>query len=185
MDAEIAEELEKAYPDATEEVDVNVPEPVVEEMEISVFVDSDHAHDKITRRSMTGMIIFVGRTPILYSSKRQGAIETSTYGAEFCAMKQATEEAISVRYMLRCLGVHVTRATRIFGDNNGVIQNATLKDSLLKKKHTAINYHRVREATAARIVHPVWIRTDNNFADLMTKSLANKPFNILVGRMMS
>ena len=185
MNADVAEELEKAYPDAAEEVDVNVPKPMVDEMEISVFVDSDHAHDKVTRRSMTGMIIFVGRTPIFYSSKRQGAIETSTYSAEFCALKQATEEAISVRYMLRCLGVTVTRPTRIFGDNNGVIQNATLKDSLLKKKHTAINYHRVREATVARIVHPIWIRTDNNFADLMTKSLPNKEFNILVDRLLS
>ena len=185
MDEDLSEELQKAYPEASEEVDSNVPDPRVDEMKISVFVDSDHAHDKVTRRSMTGMIIFVGRTPVFYLSKRQGAIETSTYGAEFCAMKQATEEAISVRYMLRCLGVSVTTPTQVFGDNNGVVQNATLKDSLLKKKHTAINYHRVREATAAGIIQPVWIKSSDNFADLMTKSLPNKPFNILVGRSMS
>jgi hypothetical protein len=72
------EELCEAYPDAYEEVDANLPEPLLDELAITVFVDSDHAHDKVTRRSVTGMMIFVGRTPIFFSSKRQGAIETST-----------------------------------------------------------------------------------------------------------
>jgi hypothetical protein len=87
--------------------------------------------------------MFVGRTPVFYSSKRQGAVETSTYGAEFCAMRTATEETISLRYMLRCLGVKVTHATYVFGDNMGVLQNATIKESLLQKKHVAISYHKV------------------------------------------
>ena len=182
VDADPGAMLQSAYPEAREELDANLPTPVVDEMAISVFVDSDHAHDKLTRRSITGMMIFVGRTPVFYSSKRQGAIETSTYGAEFCAMRLATEEAISVRYMLRCLGVKVTKPTLMFGDNLGVIQNATLKESLLKKKHTAINYHKVREATAAGIVHPVKIHTTNNFADVLTKSLPRKAFANLTGR---
>jgi hypothetical protein len=108
-------------------------------MEITVFVDSDHAHDQATRKSITGIVIFVGLTPVFYFSKRQGAISTLTYGAEFCAMKTAVEELIAVRYMLRCLGVKVLHAiSLICGDNLGVIQNCTLKDSLLKKKHIAI-----------------------------------------------
>ena len=48
-------------------------------MKITVFVDSDHAHSKILRRSITGIVIFVGRTPVFYSRKRQGTIECSTY----------------------------------------------------------------------------------------------------------
>ena len=88
-------------------------------------------------------------------SKRQGAIETSTYGAEFCAMRTAVEEVQSVRYMLRCLGVKVDTASLICGDNKGVVQNCTISDSLLKKKHVAIAYHKTRESAAAGIVHPI------------------------------
>jgi hypothetical protein len=55
-------------------------------------------------------------------------------------MKTAVEELIAVRYMLRCLGVKVLHASLICGDNLGVIQNCTIKDSLLKKKHIAIAY---------------------------------------------
>ena len=96
--------LKDFYPGAAEEIDAKVPKPLVDELEITAFVDSDHAHDRVTHRSITGLLILVGRTPVFFMSKRQGAIETSTYGAEFCAMRTAVEEVQSVRYMLRCLG---------------------------------------------------------------------------------
>ena len=64
-------------------------------------------------------------------------METSTYGAEFCAMRIAVEETIAIRYMLRSMGVRVAHASYLFGDNLGVVQNVTIKDSLLKKKHVA------------------------------------------------
>jgi Reverse transcriptase (RNA-dependent DNA polymerase) len=176
--------LGEDYPEATEEVDQNLPTPLVDEMTISAFVDSDHAHDKVTRRSVTGLIIFVGRTPIFYMSKRQGAIETSTYGAEFCAMRVAVEELCAVRYMLRSMGVKVEHASYLFGDNLGVVQNATIKDSLLKKKHVAISYHKVREAAASGIVHPLKVDGRYNFADVLTKAQTNKVFAMLVGEVM-
>ena len=104
-------------------------------------------------------------------SKRQGSVETSTYGAEFNAMRTATEETMALRYMLRSLGVPVTQPTKMFGDNLGVIQNASMPDSMLKKKHTAIAYHRVREAVAASIIKPYHIDGEFNPSDVLTKSL--------------
>ena len=145
--------LQRQYPDAVEEIDCKVPKPLVEEMEITAFVDSDHDNDKVTRRSITGLLILVGPTPIYFLSKCQGAITTSTYGAEFCSMKTAVEHVQSVRYMLRCLG----HASLVCGDNRGVILNCTVPDSHLKKKHVAIAYQKAREAAAAGIIHPVKI----------------------------
>ncbi len=43
----------------------------------------------------------------------------------------------------------------VWGDNLGIIQNLTIKDSLLKKRHVTISYHKIREeATAAGSMHP-------------------------------
>ena len=64
--------------------------------------------------------------------RSKGALETSTYSAEFMAMRHAVEEVASLRYMLRSLGVKVDSASHVYGDNLWVIQNATIKDSLLK-----------------------------------------------------
>eukprot|EP00957_Ditylum_brightwellii_P147855 11259140-Ditylum_brightwellii.AAC.1 len=90
-------------------------------------------------------------------SKRQGAIETSTYSAEFCAMRTAVEEVQAIRYMLRCLGVKVKTSTLISGNNRSVILSSTVLGSLLRKKHVAIAYHKTRESVAAGITHPVKI----------------------------
>ena len=86
--------------------------------------------------------------------------------------------------MLRCLGVHVTRPTNVFGDNKSVIFNCERCDRLLKKKHTAIAYHKTREAAAAGIIsagiiQPIKIPSKYNYADILTKSLTRKAFSFL------
>ena len=94
------QELGALYPDAAEELDANLPTPLVEEISITVFVDSDHGHNKVTRISITGIIAFLGRMPAFYLSNSQGAIEMSTYGTELCAMNTGVEENILIGYMM-------------------------------------------------------------------------------------
>jgi hypothetical protein len=71
------------YPDATEDVGTDFPMAFGKELDTTVFFDADHAHDHATRRSISGLIVFVGSTPVIWISKRQGCIATSTYCAEF------------------------------------------------------------------------------------------------------
>ena len=63
------QELGALYPDAVKELDTNLPKPLVEEISITVFVNSDHGNDKVTRRSITGLISFLGWTPAFYLSE--------------------------------------------------------------------------------------------------------------------
>ena len=48
LNLDFAKMFEEFYPDAVEEIDVKVPEPKVDELEITAFVDLDHAHDCLT-----------------------------------------------------------------------------------------------------------------------------------------
>ena len=63
-----------------EELDPRFPKPLIQEMAISVFSDSNHGHDKKTGRSITGIFGLVGSTPIVWKSKRQPTVQTSTLG---------------------------------------------------------------------------------------------------------
>ncbi|KAI2510964.1 Reverse transcriptase (RNA-dependent DNA polymerase) [Fragilaria crotonensis] len=172
-------------PDASEDIDGAFPTAYGTELATSVVFDADHAHDHVTRRSISGITVFVGSTPVIWQSRRQGCIATSTYCAEFVSMRSAVEEAISIRYMLRCLGVPVIKPTDLYGDNFGVIQSAEIPDGELKTKHIAISYHYVREAIAARIVNAHWCRSYENFADLCTKALGTTIFTDLVNDVMA
>jgi hypothetical protein len=110
-------------------------------LETSVFFDADHAHDHQTWCSITGIIVIVGSTPVLWPSKHQGCIATSTFTAEFVMMLSAVEEASLIQYMLHCLGIPVSKPANLYGDNFGVIQSATIPEGKLKKKHVVISYH--------------------------------------------
>lgn len=89
------------YSYAKEEIDAHFPVPLGDEMKVNIYFDSDHANDKVSGRSISGVIVFIGGTPIIWRSKRQGSVQTSTYGAELNSMRLAVEEAITIRYMLR------------------------------------------------------------------------------------
>ena len=175
-ESELRPDFADQYSYASEEIDRMFPEPLGAELATTIFFDSDHAHDKITGRSISGVIVMVGRTPVIWKSKRQGAVATSTYGAEFSAMRLATEEAHTIRYMLRSLGIKVEKPTRIYGDNLGVIQNATMPEGTLKKKHVALSYHFVREAVAVNVISAFKVAGKDNFADVFTKPLERDGF---------
>ena len=170
----------KDYPDAKEEVDPGFPLVFGPVLQTTILVDSDHGHDQKTRRSLTGWIAFVGSTPVAWSSKRQGSVASSTYAAEFAAMRTATEEAMSLRYMLRCLGCNVPHdrscPTKVFNDNFSVVQNCQNPAADLSKKHVAISYHVVREAVAAGIIEPYWISGGYNMSDILTKQIPKPQF---------
>jgi hypothetical protein len=123
---------------------------------------------------------FVGSTPVVWYSRRQGSIASSTYAAEFSALRTATEEAQNLRYMLRCLGVPIPNdgscPTNIFNDNFAVVNQACDADAELHKKHVAISFHVVREAIASGATRPLWIKGSWNLADIFTKQIGSTEF---------
>ena len=136
---------------------------------ISAFVDADLAGDKLNRRSQTGILIFCNKAPIHWYSKRQPTVETSTFGAEFCAMKTVVELIEALRYKLRMFGVWLDDAAMIFCDNEAVYKNTVMPESVLRKKHHRIAHHRCREAVAAGTIKVAREGTEKNLADLFTK----------------
>lgn len=155
-------------------------DPRGEECKLTVFVDSDHARDAVTRRSVTGIIMLLNNTPLVWVSKRQRTVETSTYGSELVAAKMAVELIMAMRHKLRMLGVKVENKTVMVGDNMSVVLNTTIPSSSLKKKHLAVSYHRVREAIAGGFVDFGKIDSEDNLSDVNTKPLGSTAFHRLI-----
>ena len=164
------------YPEAEEDVPTDMPKAFGGPARITCYVDADYAHCKLTRRSVTGIVLFVNNTPIRWMSKRQKTVETSTYGSELVAARMAVDMIIEMRYILCMLGVNVKAQSLLLGDNMSVVLNTTLPSSQLKKKHNAVAYHRVREAIAAGIVKFAHVDSKENVSDIMTKSVDKATF---------
>jgi hypothetical protein len=164
------------YPDAHEELPPDMPIPKGKAARTICYVDADHAHDIVTRRSISGVLLFFNNMPVKWLSKQKKTVETSSYGSELVAARMAIELIIELRYKLRMLDVPVNKPTLMLGDNMSVILNTTVPSSQLKKKHNAIAYHCVREAIAGKLVTFVHIRSKYNVADILTKPLPYAQF---------
>ncbi len=168
------------YPDAQEELPPNILPPKGTCARITCFVDADHAHDQLTRQSVTGILLFINNTPIKWISKRQKTVETSTYRSELVASRMATDAIIAVRYNLCMLGVAIDGPALLLGDNRSVVLSATLPSSTLKQRHNSIAYHRVREAIACAILQFVHVDSTANLADVLTKPLPSLKFHACI-----
>jgi hypothetical protein len=140
----------------------NAPPPRGRSEMIQIYVDADHAGNTVTRRSRTGYVQFVNNAVVNWSSKKQGSIESSTFGSEFVALKTAMEAIRGLRYKLRMMGVPIAGSSYVFCDNRSMIENSSRPESLLKKKSNAIAYYAVREACGMNEKLICYVKTDDN-----------------------
>jgi hypothetical protein len=172
------------YGNVEEQKPDDAPFPLGLPVEISCFVDANHAGNLITRRSHTGIIIFVQNAPILWFSKKQNTVESSTFGSELVALRIARDMIASLRIKLQLFGVPLAGPASVLCDNQGVVKNTSIPESTLTKKHNAINYHIVREAAAMGMIRVGKEDTDTNLADLLTKVLSQPRREKLIMRIM-
>ena len=66
------------YRGAKEGLTNHFPKPRGRLVQVTTFVDAYHAADKKTGQSHTGYIIFVNRAPIIWYSRQQHTVESST-----------------------------------------------------------------------------------------------------------
>ena len=159
------------YPDAKEQKIPKMPEPLGKPVTMTCFFDAAFAGDLLNRRSRTGIIIYLNKAPMLWFSKSQNTVETSTFSSELVAMRQAVDMIEALRYKVRMFGIPLEESTVVFGDNEAVINNVVKPEGALKKKHVSICYHRCREAQAGGWIRTAWIPSEFNVADVLSKRM--------------
>jgi len=103
-----------------------------------VFVDADHASNKVARRSRTGITVFLMSDPVMWCSKQQSSIEASSFGSEFSALKASTEKK-GLWHKLRMMGVPTEGPAHVRADN--AAHNAAAPESTLKKNSNYVAHH--------------------------------------------
>ena len=162
---------EDFYRDSKEAIPDDMPKPRGKIMTTHCFVDANNAADKVTRRSQTGLLIFCNRTPILWFSKIQNSVESSNFGSDFTALKNAVELVTAIRYKLRMFGVPVDGPTDMFFNKKALYKNSSTPESVLRKKHHSVAYHKCCEAVTSGICRIAKEDTETNLADIFNKVL--------------
>ena len=86
------------YWNVKEAVIMKAPAQRWKEVDICIFVDSDHAVDKKLCRSRSDFLIYVNTDLVQWYLKKQSTVETSVFGAMFVAVKQGIYALSGLRY---------------------------------------------------------------------------------------
>ncbi len=157
------------YAGATEEWPHDAPEPLGKGVKTTSYVDANLYHDMISGKAVTGILHLFNKTPVNSFSKLQSTAETATFGSEYIATKTCTEQIIELRLALIYLGVPILGSSMMFGDNEKVVDTASIPYGKLHKRHVALSYHCTREAIAAGITEYHHIAGKSNPADILSK----------------
>ena len=63
-------ELRVIYPDTIDYIPDNMLEPLGKSVQINAFVEADSAGETTTRRSQTGILVYLNMAPVTWVSKR-------------------------------------------------------------------------------------------------------------------
>ncbi len=102
----------------------------------------------------------------------------STYEAEYVALAEVSKEIIHIIMILEFMGVQVKLPVLVRCDNEGTIF-LTKNNETKRTKHIDIKYHVIREYVENDVLKIVYVRSEENVADPMTKNTGEKSHILL------
>jgi hypothetical protein len=140
---------------------------------VQVYTDSDWANNKVDAKSISGYVFILAGAAICWRSKKQRCVATSSTHAEYVAMYECVTEYEWLRDFLHELGQDkfMHKPCTIFADNMGAICIADSNAINDRSKHINVKYHYNRELMENGEIKFVYLRSNENVADLLTKSL--------------
>ena len=144
--------------------------PKDDEEGICVTTDASHAQDKVSRRSITGCVIFLFGAPVQWFCNQQSIIAESTTVAEFIAANAGVEEACMLQIVIEeILGTKIPLLLKM--DCIPAIRRIQRQGWSATQKTVDVKMKRVRERYQAGEIQIAHLPTDQMPADLLTKAL--------------
>jgi hypothetical protein len=134
------------------------------------FADADYANDLDDRKSISGFIFKLFGNTICWSTKKQNTISQSSTEAEFIALNYSMKEGIWLLQLLKEIEINIDMFN-IYEDNIPCIKISEEPRLHQRSKHIDIKYMKIREMIEKGTVKVLYLSTDQQIADMMTKPL--------------
>jgi hypothetical protein len=136
------------------------------------YGDADYAADTDTRRSQSGSIAVKNGGALLWGSKLQTTVVTSTCEAECAAAAVAVRSAFWTRMLLGVLTGRVEPMV-VYCDNTAALVIMTQPTAGVSgKKHVEVVYQFVRNRVMRSDVRLMFVGTEEQLVDMFTKPLS-------------
>jgi hypothetical protein len=145
-----------------------------------IYSDSDWASCTETRKSITGFVILLQNTPIMWRSQSQKAVSLSSTEAEYYATAEAAKEIKFICQVLESLNVPIKKPIIVHIDNVGAIFIAENASATKHTRHIDARYHFVREYIIDGYIKIIFVNSKENIADMFTKNVTSEIYELHV-----
>ncbi|KAH7415911.1 hypothetical protein KP509_14G065700 [Ceratopteris richardii] len=136
------------------------------------YSDADWGGDKISLQSTSSSLYHFAGAALSWQSKKQDRVTLSSTEAEYVAMTQALKEGMWLEALLEETTLLPRKPLSLFCDNLSAIILAKNFKHSEKTKHIALKLQFIRELVQDESIQLVHVRTQYQWADYLTKSLA-------------
>ena len=153
-------------------------------VDLELYVDSDFASRDTNRRSVPGGVVMCAGACVSFSSssRAQKSVTLSSTEAEYVALAAGIKETIYI-YILRYIWSFIfpdrdVGCTLVKEDNVGAVHLAKNPATTPNSKHIDSCHHFIRERVANGEFKVVYVPSEEQHADFLTKSLHQGAFEV-------
>ena len=145
-------------------------------LDLQCFTDSDWGGCPDESRSTNGYAIYLGKNLISWTSKKQPTIARFSTESDYRALANSTVEIMWLRSLLSELGFSSSNPTTLWCNNVGAIYLCSNPIFHARTKHIELDYHFIWEQVQQRNIQVLFISSDDQIVDILTKPLGQRLF---------
>lgn len=160
------------------------PHLAYNELGLFAAVDASLASDLEGAKSVTGYVVFMGGGPVLWHAKLQSVVARNSSESEYISMAEIAGDLAWIRAFLEEIDQMPPEPITLLCDNTGAIAWSKNTAMNKQKRHIRIAFHYVRQEVLAGHIKPVYVKSEENPADGLTKNLdrgKHNTFRDLIG----
>ncbi|KAM1682854.1 hypothetical protein EV1_033760 [Malus domestica] len=153
------------------------------DIHLTAYSDADWAGCPFDRRSTSEYCIFLGSNLISWSAKKQPTVARSSTEAEYRSLAHIAAEITWICKVFKDLGLHLPHVPSLWCDNLSAISLASNPVFHARTKHIELDYHYIRELVLANLLKVQYVCSQDQLADIHTKSLSKSRFLYLQSKL--
>ncbi|GKV49237.1 hypothetical protein SLEP1_g56000 [Rubroshorea leprosula] len=115
--------------------------------------------------------------------KKKDSISLSTTEVEYKASTHVAQECVWLQRLIEDLDSPIQGSTNLYGDNQSAIRLATNLVCHARTKHIEVEHHFIREKVLEGTISALEVKSQDNVADIFTKSLSKSSLEMLCSQL--